>query len=152
MKKTTFAFFALSLLAIASCRKNGTTSYGSYSFKSATINVNSCQPIGANQLSGWATASSISEQGLNITFGGGLPTAAAIDTVVSGQVAGSGRVSIQVGSSTGILYQSTGYGSNQTVKVTLPNGKVSVSGAAIEVVNETDPTDSASLTFIVTEQ
>jgi hypothetical protein len=57
-----------------------------------------------------------------------------------------------VGSSTGTLYQSTGFGINQTVKVTLPNGKISVSGTAIEIVKETDPTDSAALTFTVAEQ
>jgi hypothetical protein len=52
----------------------------------------------------------------------------------------------------GNIYRSTGgNGSNQTVSVSVSNGKVSVSGSGIELDNISNAADSSALNFNITQ-
>ena len=45
-----------------------------------------------------------------------------------------------------------GNGFNQTVSVTVSNGKLNISGSGIEMVNSINPSDSSALNFSITQQ
>jgi hypothetical protein len=87
---------------------------------------------------------------LTCTFNGTtLPASGGIDTVVSGTPTRNTQIAITAttdGSTNN--YRSTGgNGGNQTVTVSVSNGKVTVSGAGIELVNLTAPADSSALSL-----
>jgi len=50
------------------------------------------------------------------------------------------------------IYNSTGFGSNQTLKVNVANGKVAISGSNIKMANQNANGDSGVVSFNINQQ
>jgi hypothetical protein len=165
MKKNIFGWLTILVLLAPSCKKSNTNNGGRWKFRSTTFTAMGCV---AQPGSGFGYTSSISagtstaiNNIINISFSTmELPAASASYSVV-GNVSPIGNqvnVNLTLGSSLstgqgGIGYHATGgNGTNQTVNVTVSaTGKISVSGSNIMMVNDTLPSDSAALTFNITQ-
>lgn len=152
-------YILICLLAFASCKKNTpATSYpwGSWAMNNTTFKVTSC--VADSALADLtATDSFIGNPSCNIVinFNNALPVGSGWYTVANENVPpAAGQVSITVGySSPGVLnnYLCTGGNGTQKVNVTVSNGKISVSGTGIEMINIGAGTDSTALTFNITQ-
>jgi hypothetical protein len=157
MKRIIFAHLALAMLAFSSCHKSSTSaSYpdGSWTFNSVTFPVTACI---ANDPTLTATDSLAGTPSCNIIiyFDSLLPVTSGTYTVVSQSIVPSAnQVSIALGYvAPGVLnnYVSTGGNGTEKVSVTLSNGKLKISGSGIEMLNTGLGTDSAAVTFNITQ-
>jgi len=154
MKKTIFAVIAIGLLAITSCSKSNPPG-NSWTFRTVTYNTTSCTGSAGSLAASNVTSNNSTTYGtLTCTFyGTTLPGSGGVYTVVSTVPINSTQVSITAttdGSANN--YKSTGgNGSNQTVTISVSNGKVSVTGSGVELVNLTSLSDSAALSVNITQ-
>jgi len=155
MKKTFLVCAVIGLFMVIACKKSNTvvsgTAGGTWTFKSITYQADSCDsalvellavaPFGGTPDSGGELA---------VDFYNNLPVSPATLKVIPGLIYPANITQAGVGITDlhGTNYVSTGYG-NQTVSVTFNKGLISVSGSGIELVNRTDPTDSAPVTFTI---
>ena len=154
MRKTIFAVMAIGLLTITSCSKNTPTG-NSWIFRTVTYNTTSCTGTGATLSASSMTSNNSTSYGtLTCTFfGTTLPGSGGTYTVVSTIPINSTQVAI-TGTTDGTAnnYKSTGgNGSNQTVTISVSNGKVSVTGSGVELVNLVSPADSSALSVNITQ-
>jgi len=156
MKKAIFGIIVC-LMVLSSCRKSNPPAsypYGSWSLNTVTFPVTAC--VG-NAPTLTATDSFTANPSCNIViyFDSILPTTAGTYTVVNQNlVPGANQVSIAVGYvAPGVLnnYISTGGNGTEKVKVTVSNGKISVSGSGIEMTNTGLGADSTALTFNINQ-
>jgi len=159
MKKINFTIIILCLLVFASCKKNNPATsypYGSWTLNNTTFKVTSCAADSAGvDLAALDSLTGNPSCNLIVYFNNALPTASGTYTVaIQNSLPAAGQVSIGVGYvAPSVLnnYISTGGGGNQKVNVTVSGGKISISGTGIEMVNIGLGTDSAALTFNITQ-
>ena len=144
MKKVTPAIALLMIIFVSSCKKENSIS-NAWTFKGTTFTADSAA---YNNTGGGAAYAKCNQGELVVYFGNGLPTTTITYTVANGKNSLAAS-NVYVGLSTATAdYYSTGTHGNQTVNVNVAsNGKVTVSGTNIEVINTTQPTDSSSLNF-----
>jgi hypothetical protein len=166
MKKAILVFISLGLLAMASCRKdaqstihNVTYQGGSWTFGAVPYNATSCAGAPASAM---LTASGLSGSGsttFTMTFGftDGYPATGGTYTVLNGHNEGliplANFVMINAtltGAINGQFYSSGGNG-DQKVTVTVANGKISLSGQGIEMLNAANASDSTVLSLNITQ-
>ena len=154
MKKTFIAFLLIAYVFASSCSRNNPNPGGSWTFKGTTYNVVSCVTTqdGIGATNGPSTSSTYSTVGA--TFFNSLPTTGGTYTVVNGNPVSANQVLITTTTNgvSGNIYGSTGgNGSNQTVTVSVSNGKVSVSGSGIEMYDINNVADSSALQLNITQ-
>jgi hypothetical protein len=145
MKKAIFAIMALSMLTAAAYQKS--SSGGSWTFKSNRYAANMFIPH-SYSLAAFDTTRNPRPKFI-IDFYKTFPVSGGKFTVVKGAPK-EGQVGIGTGVSQGgvlTFYSSTGGDGKQVVDVTIANGKMTMSGAAIEMAGQTNPKDGAPLTF-----
>ena len=143
MKKVIYVLLVLSFIVTASCNKtNGSSNY--WSFNGTTFNTSSNQSQGGSY-----TFSSISPVGgLMIYFSSATPTSGTYTIGAGGASSSSTQVGIDLVTSSGTLYGSTGTG---LVIVTVgSNGRVAISGNAM-LINNSGSNDSSSVSIHVTQ-
>lgn len=166
MEKTILVFISLGLLAMASCKKdaqstnhNVTYQGGSWTFGSLPYTATSCAGAPASAM---LTASGLSGSGsttftMTFNFTDGYPTTDGTYTVLNGH--NEGPVPLEnlvminarlTGAVNEQFYSSGGNGS-QKVTVTVSNGKISLSGTGIEMLNAANASDSTGLSFDLTQ-
>jgi hypothetical protein len=154
MKKTIFAMLILGLVFASSCNKSNNPG-GSWTFKGTTYNTTTSAVSGADfGVNNLTTSNQSTYGGLTVSFFNALPTTAGTYTVVNGSPASATQVQVltTTGGAAGNVYDATGgNGSNQTVSVSVSNGKLTVSGSGIEMYNVNNPSDSSALNFNVTQ-
>jgi hypothetical protein len=100
------------------------------------------------------TAYSTEYTTLTVNFYGGLPTqnsyftSGTFNVVQENKLDSTDQVSIDLniaGANGNTLYRSTGSGTNQTVTVSVSNGKLTISGSGVELANVINATDSGAL-------
>jgi hypothetical protein len=155
MKKTIFALLVLTLVFASSCNKNTPNPGGSWTFKGTTYNTTTSAVSGGDfGVTNVSTSNQSSYGGLTFSFFNSTPTTGGTFTVVNGVPASATQVAIAAttGGAAGNVYGSTGgNGSNQTVAVTVSNGKLSVSGSGIEMYNVNNASDSSAINFNITQ-
>jgi hypothetical protein len=164
VRKSIFIFIALGILAIPSCNKGGTPHNviyqgGSWTLGSLSYKATSCVGSTASAL---LTVSGVSGDGrtsftMTFNFTDGYPTANGTYTVLNGHNEGSVPLENLVminatltGGINGQFYSSGGDGS-QKVTVTVANGKISLSGSGIEMLNAGNASDSTQLSINITQ-
>jgi len=157
MRYVTLGLLLMGLLVTGSCGKPPTYEPGgTWSFKGVTNIARYCVGNGSSAI---LTATDSTYSGvagsLNIVFYNVLPVGNGTYTVVKGsypsrpdQVA---IVSYIGPSIQGVSYQSTGGNGLETVYVSLTNGKMNLTSSQIEMSDTSNPGDSASLTFKLTQ-
>lgn len=147
MKKAIFGILVLTLMITAtSCKKNNSSSGGSWTFKNNTYNVGA-----SSSALGTLLFSDLSANSLSFDFGSALPTTGGSFLVVNSSPSAANQVYITA-SVGGTSYDATGgNGSNQHVTVTVSGGKVSVSGSGVELQNFTNASDSAAVSCNVSQ-
>jgi len=153
MRKTIFAIMAIGLLTITSCSKSPTPN--SWTFRTLTYNTTTCSgSAGTLSASNLASNNSTSYGTLTCTFfGTTLPSSGGTYTVVGTTPLNNTQVAITAttGGSANNYKSTGGNGSNQTVTISVANGKVTVAGSGVELINLTAPADSAALTVNITQ-
>ena len=154
MKKTILPILIMSLL-IASCKKDS-TSGGSWTFNGNTYQAASCTTDSLlATLTAVNTVTGSPFSNISVSFYNKLPDSSATYIVAKEGNLSPGHVGISVAyqtASTTTYYGSTeGNGSNQKVNVTIANGRISVAGSGIEILNLGGNTDSTKLTFNITQ-
>lgn len=147
MKKLIIAIIALGMLTSATLPP---ASSGSWTFKSKHYTANLFKPH-SYSLTAFDTTVAPRPKFI-IDFHSGLPVASGKMTVVKGFPAQDDQISIATGISQGgqiSFFSSTG-GGKQTVNVTVSEGRITVSGAAIELANQNNIKDIAPVTFNIT--
>jgi len=154
----------MGLVAMTSCNKgplpnNNTYQGGSWTFGSLPYKATSC--VGASS-SAMLTASGVSGNGstnftITFNFTDGYPTANGTYTVLNGHNESSvpleNLVMINATLTGGIngQFYSSGRDGSQKVTVTVSNGKITMSGSGIEMVNASNASDSTLLSFNITQ-
>ena len=132
---------------------NGFWTFGSNSFQSVSCTADSSNA----SLTATNTVSGSSYSNLVVSFFDTLPTvsrkyivANAGDPHLPGQV----LITVALMTSGSLNYYSStgGNGRNDTVVVTVANGKLTVAGSKIELMNTVGQYDSTSLSFSITQQ
>jgi len=157
MKKIIFGLVVLILLIFSACKKSTPViSYpgGSWTFNTVTFPATAC--VGnAPTLTATDSFAGTPSCALIVYFHDSLPTANGTYDVVSQTAAlAGGQVSIALGYvAPGVLnnYISTGGDGKEKVNVQVSNGKINISGSAIEMVNIGFGTDSSALVFNITQ-
>ena len=157
MRKAIFGLLLMGMLIICSCHKAPPSAPGgSWTFKGISYTATSC--IGNDSIF-YLTATDSTASGfagsVTVAFYSTLPVNNGTYTVVYGsspnqptQVA----IITTIGSSVGGLnYQSTSGNGNQTVRVSVSNGEISLTGSGIEMVNTSNASDSAALSLSITQ-
>lgn len=157
MKKVILSFCVAGLLLVSSCTKDNVTTYGSWSFKGSSFSNalgGTSNGTGGATLDALATIPSGGQYSPSLTVRfptQTLPTTSGTYTVANNNtILGSNQVLVEVGTTAGDAYYSTGFGSGQTVSVTVNNGKVSASGTNIMVL-KSGGSDSAAVTFNISQ-
>lgn len=157
MKRTFFAI-TFCLIVLSSCRKNDAPlsfQGGSWTFGPTQYNATSCIPTPA---SATVTASGLTAGlGTNFTmtfsFTDGYPTTSGTYTILNGHNTSTLPLSNLVminATLTGAVneqFYSSGSNSSQNVNVTVSNGKISLSGSGITMLNAANTADSVALSF-----
>ena len=154
MQKSILGVLALGLLLITSCSKNNSTQGNSWIFRTVTYNTATCQGAAGTLTASNLSSSNVTTYGTVVcTFNGTtLPASGSIDTVVSGVPTNNNQIAISAtinGATTS--YRATGGNGGQLVTVSVSNGKVTVTGSGIELVNTTTASDSSALTLNITQ-
>ena len=163
MRNTTFALLLMGLLLTGSCNKGQpSVSGGSWTFKGVTYVVRYCS---ASDPSATLTATDSVYTGVagsvNVVFFNVLPSGNPSHTIYGTYTLVKGTAPSRpdeiaifsyIGpSQLGHMYQSTGGNGLQTVSVSVSNGKISLTGAGVELSDTTNPSDSGALTFNITQ-
>ncbi len=149
MKKAIFGIVALTLL-LASCNKSSSSS-NSWTFKGTTYNTTTCANV-VGVLEAVTTNGTVS-----VVFYNNGPTVNTTYTVGANGNPGSTSqvgVTLTVGTNNPVYYSSTGgNGSNQSVQVSVSStGKLTATGSGIMLSNNTNPSDSATVSLNITQQ
>jgi hypothetical protein len=151
MKKAIFGILALALMfATSSCKKN--VSAGTWTFKAVTYTGVTCVGGGGQYTASTFNNNNSSTYGeLELVFYS-APVAAGSYTVTNITIGVfAGQVGIYVNTNgSSVSYESTGSGAKK-VNVSYTGQDLTASGMNIEVVNASDPTDSAAVTFNITQ-
>jgi hypothetical protein len=146
MKNTILITVIFIGILAGSCKKNSTTATttNTCTFKSVTYNYASC-----SYSPGSLEAISTSPLGsLSIGFYSGGPTSAGTYIVNNSGPDSSNQAEVVLVASTGNTYYGTGgNGSNQKINVSISSGKIGASASNIYLVNGSNPSDSALVTF-----
>lgn len=155
MKKAILTFAIVSLL-IVSCKKDSTPSGGSWTFSGNTYQALNC--IGDSAMATLTAVNTVSGNtysNISVSFYNKLPDSSATYTVAKEGNLSPDHVGISVAyqtSSTTTYYGSTGGNwTNQKVNVTVANGRISVAGTNIEIINLGGNTDSTKLSFSISQ-
>jgi hypothetical protein len=169
MKKNHLAVLLPCLLLFAACSKTKDIAppavpAQTWIFKGATYNTVICfadtvtNNLGVHANNGSVQDSTNYSAILVNFYGAALPTSngtysvALVNTPVTSLTRTQVTISFTLGGRTNV-YQSTGGNGNETVSVSISNGKLSILGAGIELENYNSSTaiDSAALSFNITE-
>ena len=155
MQKAIFGILIMGLFLITSCSKSNSTSGNSWIFRTVTYNTVTSQGVAATLTTSNATTSNIGTFG-TVTctfFGTTLPASGNTYTVVKGVPTNNTQVAIAATTAGGTVnYTSTGgNGTNDIVTVSVSNGKVTVTGSGVELVNTASASDSSALTLNITQ-
>lgn len=138
-------FFTLLIVAVVAgaCKKNTTTTDGSFTFKGITYNCTNAVSL-LNDFSYVSGTAAANTAVLNFELYGTSATSGvyAVQNTGTGRYATADLV-LPIGE-----YSATGNGMNQTLAFTA-GAKGAFKGANIQMVNDNDPTDTAMLTFDV---
>lgn len=153
MKNTIFTIAALSLMLLAACKKNDTTTVtgnagGTWTFKSVTYQAPTCDTTSGNVVAMVGGNNPVAE--IAVDFDSGVASSPRTFTVIRGNstLNNQGQVEVGITDANGNIYISTG-NSSATVALAITNGKAVLSGTNIELVNLNNPADSSGLTFTI---
>jgi hypothetical protein len=156
MKKSLLLMLTLSII-VSSCKKDSSsqTNGGSWTFNAATYQAASC--VADSQLATLTAVSNVSGSPFSnivVSFYHKLPDSTATYIVAREGNLSPGHLSLSVAyhtSTTTTYYTSVVGNGNQKASVTVTNGKISVSGTNIEILNLGGNTDSTRLSFNITQ-
>ena len=152
MKKVIIGFVVIIALFTASCKKDNSSSLSnSWTFKGQNYNQSTCLTDSALRCHSTSPSSDLWIVFANVS----LPITGGVYTVPqqsNSRLIGN-QIAIQFNDSAFTQYWPTGgNGTNQTVTVSVSNlGKITVSGSGIELYNSTNPGDSSSLNFNISQ-
>lgn len=156
MRNTVLGIIAMSLLMITACKKTSSTNLGgTWTFQTVNYTATSfATGYGLITVTNQPTAYSTEYTTLTVNFYGGLPTqnsfftSGTFNVVKENKLDSTDQVSLDLniaGASGNTLYRSTGSGANQTVNVSVSNGKLTITGSGVELANVLNAADSAAL-------
>ena len=154
MPKTFTGIFVITMLILASCKKNSDPG-GSWTFLGTTYYVAGCDTASGGSLNASnANGNNNYTYGtIGVSFHGRIPTTAGTYMVVKFPPT-DGQAAITVGingSYPTTNYNSTGGNGTETVKVSIgSNGLINVSGSGIVMSNASGGTDSSTLSLNIT--
>jgi hypothetical protein len=158
MNKAIFTVLAITFL-LAACKKTTTTDIptgnagGTWTFKGITYQAPVCDTTSGNLVATVPTAKGQHAGGeMAVDFYTATPNAAGTYSVIRGSYTINNATQVEVGITdiNGVYYISTG-NDNATVAASINNGKVSLSGTNIELVNLNNAADSSTLTFAINQ-
>jgi len=146
----------MSLLMITACKKTSSTNLGgTWTFQTVNYTATSfATGYGLITVTNQPTAYSTEYATLTVNFYVGLPTqnnyftSGTFNVVQENKLDSTDQVSLDLniaGASGNTLYRSTGSGANQTVNVSVSNGKLTITGSGVELANVLNAADSAAL-------
>ena len=149
----------LSLLIISSCEQPAliTTQGGSWTFEALGYNALSVWTDTASAKINASGRSNNNNFGMSFNFLNGYPHAPGTYTIVNahntGRLPAGNFVAItaNITGSNSASYYSTGGGGTQTLTLGFTNGKVSMTGNNIELLNTSNASDSSTLSFNITQ-
>jgi len=160
MKRILFATL-ICLMVISSCQKNDNpVSYqgGSWTLGSSHFNATSCI---ASPSSAMVSTSGLSGDGTTFTmtfsFTDGYPATSGTYTVLNGHntnpvpLANLVMINATLTGAVNEQFYSSGSNGSQSVTVTISNGKISLSGSGITMLNSANASDSIPLSFNITQ-
>lgn len=153
MKKISITILTVSLLVIASCKKDAKVSGGSWAFKGTTYDVKSGIPSSSDNTLVLVSSGSNTYNQLLFSFYT-LPPADGSYTVVQGAPDSTNtQIGVSMTLTTGATYTGPTYWpvSSPSATVTVVNGRIKVSLPSTDMMNTTDSTDVSALTATVNQ-
>ena len=140
MKRIILGLTLAGLVVASACKKTDTNPAGAGSWTlsgDSTYHAVTCTASAGNLVA--ATVSGATASDLIVGFYPALPTTSGTYIVTNNDSMNSATNKVQIGTTVGGIsgnsYLSDGTGSNQTVQVTVANGKITVTGSGIHVSN-----------------
>ena len=160
--KRTLILLAAFLVIFSSCRKNNDTiSYqgGTWALGSTQFNATSCTgaPASAMVTTSGLSAGLSTHFDMTFSFTDGYPTTSGTYTVLNGHntspilFANYVMINATLTGAVNEQFYSSGSNGTQSVTVTLSNGKISLSGSGISMLNGANTSDSTLLSFNITQ-
>jgi osmotically-inducible protein OsmY len=150
MKKAIFGLTILILVYATSCTKSPNAG-GSWTFKGLTYDVTTCAKVGNTLAASSSTNTNITTFGGLVVYfpGTSLPTTSGVYAVVDTTPVGNQvNIAETINGTGSTLYWAGGAShGNPTVNVTVANGRVTVSGSNIIMLNDTSAADTGALTL-----
>jgi hypothetical protein len=159
MTKAITSILIISLLIATSCRKSNTAATlqgGTWTFNAATYNATSCVAAPASAAINASGRSSANTFTLSFNFLNGYPTSSGNYTVINGHNTSTlpfsnlVMINATISGASSASYYSSGSGTG-SVSVDVVNGKLSLSGTGIEMLNTANTSDSSALSFNITQ-
>jgi len=162
MKNLTLCIITIMLCTIISCAKNDSNAInlkeypgGDWIFNSNTYQATTCTgDSAAATLTAYNTQTGSVYSNIVVYFYNALPDTNGSYVVVAGNnISAADQVSVSVAyqTSSATTYYSSLGGAKQTAKVTVAQGKVSISGMGINIASIASPTDTIPLSFSINQ-